>query len=553
MTSSCSKDEMDNIINSEGGTVFRQQLVTITVENANLTALEYQGKLGTTTITVSKIDENTLGFVVPQDLVLGTIELSIVSLNAKIKYTIQQASLSQSADATLNPFMAQMDDFLTEVDTSEAGKTARNNIESFKTYFAQHASAEDKQEIALFYQINKNSIDKAIGTNSAGKFTEVERNLILKFKAAIAGMAIGTVIAIEAPHIGIKTLGIAIASLGVFKAIDYHEELQNHTINIIELKINAILGTSKSGILKLPDNQDKIFPISFTENAVNNNNSTSKDADMASFFSGRKQYNEFVAKVNQTIQWINSNVPFVHFEIVKEAVLAENPKQNEVAANFDYVKDLKFTIEGDNLSLVHIKLESDGNLNIRVKTNQTAATLPVSGQLEYVYDDGFSKLNGFIPIEIGATCTGNEARPIITSASNITEQTIPTGFRLGFTYTTEAGLPVYVNGSSFYLDHRIEILSPVSANWIEFIRNTNWENHPDGLCCTDNQHNGGVDMSYGYPGNPGDLGFMTAFYGGVGNPNPYATPQTTQLRISIQDACDQWSEYYYLPITVYIP
>lgn len=401
---SCEKSEDENTsINIDGGSVYRYQMVTITTDDLVLDNQQYHGELGNIPVTLARASENTLVFMVPQEMALGNVVLKMPELNdSTVKYKVLEQQLSQSPTETMEAFSGLAEEFLVTFDVPETSN-AHINLQAFQSYY-QNASDPDKREIALFYQVNKQAIDNVLSDNFQGRFTQQERDLINKFKLSIAAMAVGGVVAVEAPHVGIKTLGIAVASMGFFKAIDYHNELSEHTINVIQMKVNQLLGDNDRGgnfALSLADNVARTVPFTITESSLVQGDSGSTQPQIADFFSSQSDYNTYVGKVNSAISWVNANVPLVNFSAIGLAALPQDPITANTPVTSEMMSDITFSVSHPNLQLVNASLQATGQLKITVKIIGSPSQLPVASTLRYAYDDGFSTFSGTLPIEVG--------------------------------------------------------------------------------------------------------------------------------------------------------
>ena len=100
---SCSKD--DSSANIVGGVVFRSQVVTINLPDTDLPENEYQATLGGIAVTLSKADDHKLLFGLPAASALGLKDLIIPTLgNLTIRYYVKDTVLSETAEATMEPF-----------------------------------------------------------------------------------------------------------------------------------------------------------------------------------------------------------------------------------------------------------------------------------------------------------------------------------------------------------------------------------------------------------------------------------------------------------------
>jgi|GEM_PF-1753244 len=413
---SCSKDDSDNPgINENGGLISRYQLVILETANIELTSESYTGTFAGNSIKLSKTSEHELTFYVPENTGLGSAELNIPSLNnTRIKYEVTDVILTQSVEATLAPLVTNMKNYSNELTESPEDAPFVQNQENMMSYYDNLSNA-DKEKVAKFYKVNKTAIDAIFNTdynNVQGRNTfsdinfEENRALVNKFKLSLAvGIAGGAVAVLEPSNI-IKPIAIGVAVVGIKKALKYHLELIDNNINIIQVKINSILGTNNRGImdseLKFTSNVAKTVPFSINARPISAGDSNSQQEFMKLYFKTKNGLNTFVAKINTAIEWVNTNIPLVNFSTLPQAVVANTTSVSSVDVDANIMEHLTLSVSHPNLSLESVTLQNDGLLMVKVKIIGTPSSLPVNSVFKYDYADDFSKFSGTLPFVVNS-------------------------------------------------------------------------------------------------------------------------------------------------------
>jgi len=138
---SCSKnDSTPTDTPIVGGNAFRMQVVSIDLPNASLTASEYHGSIGTEAVTLTKVDDAKLQFLMPATAILGNQDLVINDLNnLKITYNVKDVVLPDTADAVITPFQNNLSTFQA---TPFGDASTLKAVNSFNQVYANATPAE---------------------------------------------------------------------------------------------------------------------------------------------------------------------------------------------------------------------------------------------------------------------------------------------------------------------------------------------------------------------------------------------------------------------------
>lgn len=453
---SCSKDDTaTDSIDENGGQIYRYQVVTINVGSTSLTNNVYLGTLAGTTVELTKVADHELVFYVPETTPIGATELHINSLNnAKINYEVKDVILTQSVDETLAPLETNFENYGNQLSTASQDIPFVQNHSTMMSYY-NGLSIEEKSEVAKFYKVNKTIIDAVYNTDYStiqGRNIDMQENraLVLRFKAALAVGMIGSAVAVAEPSNIIRPIAIGVAIAGISAAVDYHFELIDRNINIIEMKINALTGTNNRNTnsqLSLTENVATTLPFNVNVRPIQETDSNSQQEYMKLYFATKNRLNELISNINEAILWVNNAIPFVSFDTLPLAQVSSSA--NPVTADVDsqIMQKINFNISHPNLSLETATLQSNGQLNLKVKFVGNPTATSISSTLNYTYNDDFSSFSGSFPIEVSeeAPCV-NMSAPVITAVnwecdSNTNEIAILISF-------TADGTGILVDGGS---------------------------------------------------------------------------------------------------------
>ena len=426
---SCSKDDTaSDSIDENGGQIYRYQVVTINVGSTSLTNNVYLGTLAGTTVELTKVADHELVFYVPETTPIGATELHINSLNnAKINYEVKDVILTQSVDETLAPLETNFENYGNQLSTASQDIPFVQNHSTMMSYY-NGLSIEEKSEVAKFYKVNKTIIDAVYNTDYStiqGRNIDMQENraLVLRFKAALAVGMIGSAVAVAEPSNIIRPIAIGVAIAGISAAVDYHFELIDRNINIIEMKINALTGTNNRNTnsqLSLTENVATTLPFNVNVRPIQETDSNSQQEYMKLYFATKNRLNELISNINEAILWVNNAIPFVSFDTLPLAQVSSSA--NPVTANVtsQIMQKINFSISHPNLSLETATLQSNGQLNLKVKFVGNPTATSISSTLNYTYNDDFSSFSGSFPLVVQQQdiCTQNPMTPPVITGVN---------------------------------------------------------------------------------------------------------------------------------------
>jgi len=407
---SCSKDDdKAEAIDQNGGEAFRSQIVKINIEDKILSENEYQGNLGETAITLSRSEDNKLTFLIPSDTELGPQDLKIPALgNAVIHYNIKETVLTETVEATIAPLFINFDTFALTLPTSTSPEASnmQHNLDSFNTYY-ENASDADKLQIAIAYKANKTLIDEVIlndYSNVAGRFTNADKEILIKFFISVLSIDIGSMLAVNGGHPGVRALGIVIAGIATTSSINFYKQFIEVEVKEIGVTVSTLLGENNRNELitelTFQDGANTILPISTSRRKLTAADANATQEMAVDFFSRRNTYNFLIGKVNTAIQYINSVNPFFTFGLIQLAQLPSSATSSQAVANQEVINKFKFTVNNPNLVLEYANFEANGQIKVKIKIVGTPANPTVISTLNYSYEDEFSGYSGSFPIKV---------------------------------------------------------------------------------------------------------------------------------------------------------
>ena len=394
---SCSKEAENPRVDLNAGKVFRSQLVVIDLPNVNLDQNEYQALFDGQNITLSKSDEHKLFFLVPNSTTLGEQDLLISSLNdVRIHYDVQEIVLTETVEVTMEPFFANLESFSQNLDTSPEAVDAQNALVSFNNYYS-NTTLENKTELAILYKANKIMFDRVLqNVNITGK-TSISNAVC--FGTAVIGMG-ASIPLLLAPTVATQIAGIALGGVSVYYAKKCGKPLWNEYVLASFINVNGILGTNqRNTFIAFTNDVSSTLSLNTVNRKLISTDSSRTESTWVYFFPYFDLLNVNIAKINDVIPVVN-NLPFVNFPLIPQIQLpASSPEVNTIV-NQSVFSKIQFSVNHPNLQLVSSTLQSDGQLNMKIKITGTPSSLPVESFLDYTYSDEFSSFSGKLPINI---------------------------------------------------------------------------------------------------------------------------------------------------------
>jgi hypothetical protein len=477
---SCSKDDTaTDSINENGGQISRFQLVTVDFGSTTVPNDTYTGIFNNEPITLSKIEDNKLLFYVKESTPLGQTQLLIPSLNdTKIKYEVVEATLTQSPAATLQPLMDYQAQYGATLSNTPEDVPYLQNHNAFTQYFAD-LSDEDRIKAAKFYKINKTIFDAVYTTNydaiqgrmnnqtQADFDFQLYRSLILRHKLSVATTVIAGTFAATPPYDPIETsLAVGVALAGIKISSDFHKQIIDDVFRVVQVKLNNELGLNNrmanapNAALTLTDNQATTLPFAVNAKKFSNTDSNVQKEFVQTYFTAKNKLNGIINDLNTAINWINNNVPLLTLSTINTVEVPATAALNSFDTNAQVMQRFSFSVNHPNLSLETATLQSNGQLNLKVKFVGNPSATSISSTLNYTYNDDFSSFSGSFPIEVN------------TSSSNL----------LNFSFYDQYEISTCLGPTSFYCiwKHQVTFSGGTPIGGTIYHR-TFWDNQNDGV------------------------------------------------------------------------
>ena len=258
--------------------------------------------------------------------------------------------------------------------------------------------------MAMMYQVNKAIIDDLVLNNynnvsGRGIFADTVF-YVNKHIAAVAGLALGVALLPEC-----AVLGVAVITYNAFKAYKADADAIDHIYDTMRVQFDDVSvanrnpNQTQNTILSLQDNMAKQVSFNFSERKIIAADATKTTPVAVKYFNSFNGYNYFASTINNAINYINTSEQTTFTNVSTEQLATTNP---EVLTPVDQFKfnHIQFSISDPNLQLVAASFSASGQLNLQVKITGTTATTPITSELKYSYDDGYSVFQKSVPIVV---------------------------------------------------------------------------------------------------------------------------------------------------------
>lgn len=432
LASSCKKDE-DKIETDttlrEIETVKQYEVVSLYFSSDKLMSAEYNALLGDYSLQLSKLNDTTLVMCVPLvEPNIYTLDISTIG-TYKNNFNVVKTELSDTPENTLSAVITGMFEYISALPDTD---TDKKNIQSYFSAFNETFSAatsDEKSQIALFYNANKNVFDKIINNN----YEDVKKNkgfisvntpdslspILIKFSISVLAFGAGVWVAYTAPNIPVKLFGATLAIIGWKKAKVFGFELISKTMRIVDFSIDGILGSnntetmvndrvlrksasltqSKTPSLKFNDGVQQEFSIITTSRCININDRQSDISKIQVFFNSFDIFNSSIDKLNTIIYFISKNIPFANIDLIPNFQLLDLSNETHALSSESF-ENLTFSFSNPNLS--HLKkLSSEGQILLTISVNKDFSyTNPFETQMSVSFTDDFNNISKDFSIEV---------------------------------------------------------------------------------------------------------------------------------------------------------
>jgi|GEM_PF-1642115 len=444
----CSKDDVPNEKNTEAAPpetvevvlpkeAYRLQIVEMRTAEP-LTQEEYDGTLGDVPLKLVRSDEETLTFLIPATVTVGQTAVTIPQLNVSEQLEIKMATLQGTESSVLKPFFEQITTEYHGITDPQYVDYLTDVFAEFKKYY-ETLSAEEKDEMALFYQINKPFFNDLLTSDIAdgeiaslyqvnGPLTknvltpgivsarspDETANLILKFGISVYTFTeCGALLALPGTPVEKAILGTAsvtgavlawrfgkelLQEIAIVKGITqgFLDEIQAYSA----LQPYAYTGQSDSK-LSFVNGESKDVQLYSEQSPLSSAERSSTASSLVSFFDAYDLLVKTTNTVNEVIKFINDHVFFANISEIPIYELAENNAPETAAMTADFFSHLKLSVADDNVSLAEASFEN-GMIQMKMDIVDPDAVTEnvIHTELNYTYIDDFNDVSGSIPIEV---------------------------------------------------------------------------------------------------------------------------------------------------------
>lgn len=404
----CSKDDDNNTENKTEITLpkeaYRLQIVEAAFSEP-LTQEEYDATLGEISVKLLRVDEQTLLFYIPVEVAVGSTTFTIPQLNVSQTLEVKNPELKGSEAVVLQPLFEKITPEYQDLYDPEYMDYLATVHTSFKDYY-QTLSQEEKNDMALFYQVNEDFFVKILNPDLQEKNVKETVRIIKKFSVATF-FFVGGSTALSLPGTPVEKAVIgAIAVTGAIKAWDYGKQLINQITVVTNITDNLLGGKAhnqsfnKSGISFVND-QPKSINLYIEHQQISATNRSSTASGLISFFDVYDGLISATKKVNEVIRFINDHVFFAN---ISEIPVSEIPSTSETqteAMTEEFYSYLKLSVADTNVEITESRFEEGAiRMKMSIKNLNIVTGESINTQLNYSYQEDFSSVTGSIPIEI---------------------------------------------------------------------------------------------------------------------------------------------------------
>ncbi|TDS58173.1 hypothetical protein [Myroides indicus] len=393
---------------------------------------EYDADLGGIPLKLVRSNDNTLVFYVPGTTAVGETTLNIPQLEAQSKFEVKKSVLNGNEEVILKPFFEDLNFSQNRISDEEYSEYLADALTAFEAYY-KSLSKDDKNQMALFYQVNENWFKKILGLNSTPKFTTLGAASTFKSVknyqlTVLTFVTSGLIVVYGATPLEKSVAAVACLASGAF-AWQYQKELVGEikiVDKIVDKIIDPVFGNqitkSTLGTQGLVFTNDEAQNVNlYTGNrSVTTADELSTAEGTSIYFDAYGRLINITEKVNGVIQFINDNLFFSNISQIPVHKIPDSAEMQSGVLTAEDYNSLKFTVADANVQLSDVAFENGVvRMKMTVKNPDAVTGNSVKTTLNYTYQNEFSNANGSIAIEIfieNNPCdNSNTIPPIITN------------------------------------------------------------------------------------------------------------------------------------------
>lgn len=366
---------------------------------------EYDGTLGNTPIKFVRADEHTLFFYIPGEITVGEIDLKIPQLNVSNRLNVKNPVLTGAAETVLQPVFKKTTPEYQQISTPEYADYLTTVNATLKDYY-QTLTAEEKNDMALFYQINEKLFSEILDANAQkGDPVKDVYALVRRHQKAVAAMFLGGVLVAT----GAPVIGSAVVIAGVVKILQ-DDGVLVAGINVVMnyVRENGVIDkpafnkTFNAGDIVFVDDELKAINLYAKQRKMISSDRNSGAIGLVTFFEAHDMLYDIARKINEEItrrkdNWFFSKIPLIPVrELPNTATTTTTTALTEEA--FGY---MNFSVADNNVKITEAKFENGIiRMKMTIVNPVTVTGNNIKTQLNYTYKEEFSNVSGSFPVEI---------------------------------------------------------------------------------------------------------------------------------------------------------
>ncbi|MCH9661646.1 MAG: hypothetical protein K0U54_12140, partial [Bacteroidetes bacterium] len=366
----------------------------------------YTGDLGGISINLVRTIDNTLSFQVPQDVSAGTQQLIITGLpNLVVNYDVMATELEGTPEEVLTDFFSGLTAYRAGLSNNENDTEVENYFIGFDGYYNE-ANTLEREQMALFYQANKQMVDDLLAPNFTGNQELTDNQLLVAYLASVLIASDAIVVggaALQTGNLPAASIATGVSIIAWTAAWAFYDEFQQRKIKVVGGAIDGItseLDNLQNNFIELNHSETSSF--SFEENSrdIIANDQSSGNSNLNSYFERNDVFNGAINTLNAVIEFVNDNIWFSN--IPTKALLTvpdSQPLQTDPASQ-EYFDNFQFSTSDSNVTIDQISFDN-GQISMRAYlTNPDQVNEYLDTTLDYTYQDDFNQGSGSFPVRV---------------------------------------------------------------------------------------------------------------------------------------------------------
>lgn len=404
----CSKND-DNTVETQTEVVlpkevYRLQIVEAKFSEPLSSQEEYDGNLSGTAIKLVRADDHTLFFYVPGEIAVGQVVLAVPQLNISHTFDVKKPILKGNAETVLQPVFEKTTPEYQQISAPEYADYLTTVNATLKDYY-QTLTAEEKNDMALFYQINEKLFSEILDVNAQkGDPVKDVYALVRRHQKAVAAMFLGGVLVAT----GAPVIGSAVVIAGVVKILQ-DDGVLVAGINVVMNYVRENEVIDKPAFNKTFNAGDLVF-VADELQAVNlyakqrkmiSSDRNSGAIGLVTFFEAHDMLYGIARKINEEITRRKDNWFFSRIPLIPVPEFPNTAETTTVALTEEAFGYMTFSVADSNVKITESKFEN-GTIRMKMTILNPAIVTgnSIKTQLNYTYKEEFSNASGSFLITV---------------------------------------------------------------------------------------------------------------------------------------------------------